>query len=106
MAGYVQNNNRNGSNSGSQVRAGSSYTQNSGAAATGKSLTPPIFSTGMFVPDREGVKALASIQVKEDVLIPAGSYISIYHNEVKKTPTSPDYRLMVKAGKLKTDKSA
>jgi hypothetical protein len=60
-----------------------------------------IFRTGLFLPDREGVAAMASVQVKEDVMIPAGSYITIYKNDEKKSDKSPDFSLVVKPGKAK-----
>jgi hypothetical protein len=60
-----------------------------------------IFRTGLFLPDREGVAAMASVQVKEDVTIPAGSYITIYKNDDKKSEKSPDFSLVVKPGKAK-----
>jgi hypothetical protein len=60
-----------------------------------------LFRTGLFVPDREGVSAMASVQVKEDVMIPAGSYITIYKNDDKKSEKSPDFSLVVKPGKQK-----
>lgn len=92
----------NGYNSGNNARRGGNFGGN--AAATGKptgaTQSTAIFSTGLFVPDREGVKAMASVQVKEEVVIPAGSYISIYHNDLKKSETSPDYRLQVRPGKM------
>jgi hypothetical protein len=66
----------------------------------------PIFSTGLFVPDAEavakGVSAMASIQVKEDITIPAGSYIAVYDNSNdRKSETSPHFRMVVKPGKQK-----
>lgn len=39
---------------------------------------PAIFQTGLFKPTKEGVKSIGSVQVKEDVTIPAGSYINLY----------------------------
>lgn len=59
-----------------------------------------IFSTGLFAPTKEGVKSLGNIQVKEDVTIPAGSYINLYDVE-KKNDKSPAFRIQVTAGKLK-----
>lgn len=103
--GYQGNNGYNKTNS-APVRGNYSARPATGDQAGDQGKSVIIFSTGLFKPDREGVKALASIQVKEDITIPAGSYISVYHNEVKKSPTSPDYRLMVKPGKLKTKVSA
>lgn len=60
-----------------------------------------ILSTGLFAPTREGVKAIGSVQLKEDVVIPAGSYVNIYENEKRDKATSPAFRLTVTAGKLK-----
>lgn len=63
-----------------------------------------IFSTGLFAPTKEGVKSLGSIQVKEDVTIPAGSYINLYTND-KKGDNMPVFRLSVTEGKLKAQRS-
>lgn len=69
-------------------------------AAAGK--VENIYATGLWA--KEGAKSLCSVQVKEDVTIPAGSYINIFQNaqEDKKSETSPDFKLTVRPGVLKT----
>lgn len=44
-----------------------------------------VLSTGLFKSE-EGKKSIASVQVKEDVMIPAGSYINLYKGENSKHP--------------------
>jgi len=60
-----------------------------------------IFSTGLFAPTKEGVKSIGSVQVKEDVTIPAGSYINLYENDKRDKETSPMFKLSVTEGKFK-----
>lgn len=61
-----------------------------------------LFSTGLFAPTKEGVKSIGSVQVKEEIVIPAGSYINLYDNTAdRKSDTSPSFRLQVTEGKLK-----
>lgn len=61
-----------------------------------------IFSTGLFAPNKEGVRSKGSVQLKEDVILPAGSYINLYENEDRKGDTSPVFKLQVTPGKLKS----
>lgn len=69
-----------------------------GAGAGGK--VENLFSTGMWV--QEKGPALASVQVREDITIPAGSYINLYDNrEDKKSEAHPDFKVTVRPGKLK-----
>lgn len=60
-----------------------------------------ILSTGLFTPTKEGVKAVGSVQLKEDVTLPAGSYINLYVNEDRKSDSSPAFKIQVTPGKLK-----
>lgn len=81
--------------------------KNAGAAApkgtTGGSATTKVenlFSTGMWV--QEKGPALASVQVKEAITIPAGAYINLYDNrDDKKSDAHPDFKVTVRPGKLK-----
>lgn len=59
-----------------------------------------VFTTGMWV--QEKGPALASVQVKEDITLLAGSYINLYDNRAsKKTEQHPDFKITVRPGKLK-----
>ena len=69
-------------------------------AATTSTAAETLFSTGLWL--QEKGPALASVQVTEDVTIPAGSYINMYDNrESKKTDKHPDFAIKVRPGKLK-----
>jgi len=93
-----QNSNRSSMNRGSSAVR----TQDTGAAAkTG--ARKAIFSTGLFSPNKEGVKAIGSVQLKEDVVIPAGSYINLYESD-SKNEKAPAFRIQVTEGKLKSAK--
>jgi hypothetical protein len=70
----------------------------SGSTSTRKSL----FQTGLFAPNKEGVKSIGSVQVKEAITIPAGSYINLYENDKRKSDASPIFNLSVTEGKLKS----
>lgn len=63
-----------------------------------------IYQTGLFKPTKEGVKSLGSIQVKEDVVIKAGSYINLYEvddkSKFKNPDNAPDFTLKITEGKL------
>ena len=72
-------------------------TKNTSAA---KGLRKKIFSTGLFAPDREGVKAIGSVQVKEDIVIPAGSYLNLYEAD-RKAEAHPVFSISVVEGSLK-----
>ncbi len=67
----------------------------------GKTPRKKLFSTGLFAPNKEGVKSLGSVQVKEDVMIPAGSYINLYENDKRTSDTSPVFNISITEGKLK-----
>ena len=70
------------------------------AAPTTGERIPPIFSTGLFRPTKEGVKSLGSVQVKEDLHIPAGSYINLYPVD-KEGENLPAFKLSITVGKKK-----
>lgn len=59
-----------------------------------------IFATGLFSPNKEGVKSVGSVQVKEDVLIPAGTYINLYAND-KVDGKGPAFKLQFTPGQVK-----
>lgn len=69
-------------------------------AAGGKPTVAAIFSTGLFAP-REGSKSIATVQLKEAVTLPAGSYINMYEAETK-VEGKPIFRLQVRPGQLKS----
>lgn len=91
--------------------SGTKYSGNKNAGApVGSTGTKPVsttakvenlFSTGLWL--QEKGPALASVQVKEDVTFPAGSYINLYQNSAdeKKTAVHPDFKITVRPGKLK-----
>lgn len=91
-----------GSNATNQVSSNVTNRTNN-LAAGARPQVEPIYSTGLFRPDPNKSKALAGIQVRETVTIPAGSFINVYEVEAdkKKSDKSPDFRLMIKPGKLK-----
>lgn len=64
-----------------------------------------LFSTGLFVKKDDAGNpvegaTLASVQIKEAVTLPAGSWINLYQNEPK-TPKHPEFSIKVNPGKLK-----
>jgi hypothetical protein len=62
-----------------------------------------LWATGLFAPHAESKSpAIGTIQVKEDVLIPAGSYINLFQNDKRSSDKSPLYRIQVRAGKLRS----
>jgi len=76
------------------------------AAVTGEkggSKTPTIFQTGLW--SKEDGKSLATVQVKEDVVIPAGSFINLYQTDPERMKeNSPQFKITVKPGSLKANK--
>lgn len=62
-----------------------------------------IFRTGLFAPTKEGVKSLGSVQLKEEVILPAGSYINLYANDDRKSDSHPVFTVSVTEGKLKSE---
>jgi hypothetical protein len=70
------------------------------ATAGGKLPRKSLYKTGLFAPNKEGVKSIGSVQVKEDVVIPAGSYINLYENDKRTSEKSPMFSLSITEGKL------
>lgn len=67
-----------------------------------------LFSTGLWT--QEGGISLASVQVRETITIPAGSYINLFQTEddyraqkMQENPDAkvPDFRMTVRPGVLK-----
>lgn len=80
-------------------------TPRTGAAVATTGKRESLFSTGLFVKKDDAGNpvegaTLASVQVKEAVTIPAGSWINLYQNEPK-TAKHPEFSIKVNAGKLK-----
>lgn len=73
------------------------------------SAAETVFKTGLWVKtDKETgevipSKSLASVQLKEAVTIPAGSYINLFQNDKRpgKEATDPDFTINVRTGTLK-----
>ena len=90
--------------SNSKSNYSSSNNSNRGAASSAQKSSGQkrevIFRTGLFAPTREGVKAIGSVQVKEDITIPAGSYLNLYESD-KKNEKSPAFNLQVTPGQMK-----
>jgi len=83
--------------------SGNANKSNTAAAAPAKQTRKTedeVFSTGLFA-GKPGSPMVASVLIKEDVTIPAGSYINLFQNEPgKKTSTgkdAPPFRLSVRA---------
>lgn len=81
-------------------RSSGSMNRGSVAQSSAKTAIKKLFSTGLFAPKKEGSKSLGSVQVKEDILIPAGSYLNLFENE-RKTDAHPVFNLSVTEGVLK-----
>lgn len=80
-------------------------TRTAGAApAAGAGKSAALWSTGLFTPRNASSKAIATVQVKEDVVLKAGSYINLYESD-KKGETSPIFRMQVRDGQLRAPKS-
>lgn len=62
-----------------------------------------VYSTGLFTPKSEKSKAIGSIMVAEDVMIPAGTWLNLYvfDGEVKEGKQAPAYRLVASEGTAK-----
>lgn len=95
-----QNNQKQSFQSNSRPASAPRSASASGSAA---STRKTVYKTGLFAPTKEGVKSLGSVQVKESVTIPAGSYINIYEAD-KKNENSPAYNLSITEGKLAVKK--
>lgn len=97
MAGYNQGNRGNFR----QPQAAGAAPARAATSTPGAVERKAIFSTGLFRPDREGVKSIGSVQVKEDTLLPAGSYINLYTVDQPKGDKSPVFKLQVTPGRKK-----
>lgn len=86
----------NGGYSGNKNRVAAKPMQSASATATGKAET--VFKTGLW--KKEGGKSLASVQVKEAITIPAGSYLNLFEND-KKNDKGPDFTISVRTGTVK-----
>lgn len=82
--------------------AASAQTQT--AAATDRPKVEALFSTGLFAPTKPGVKSMGSVQLKEDIHLPAGSYINLYTNDKKTSDKSPAYRIVATPGVVRQQK--
>lgn len=78
----------------------SSSNNKQGSTSAPKAARKSLYKTGLFAPNKEGVKSIGSVQVKEEVVIPAGSYINLYENTERKGETSPVFSLAITEGKL------
>lgn len=76
---------------------------NSGGATKRPMAAGVVLSTGLFAPDREGSKAIATVKVKEAVTIPAGSYINLYENDKKTSDKSPLFNIQVRQATKKAE---
>lgn len=76
------------------------------AGVDGQVKTEPLFKTGLWKqPEGSKSQAIATCQVKEDVHIPAGSYINLFATDLdKRTEMSPDFRITVRPGVLRPKK--
>lgn len=73
-----------------------SFQKPSNAPVQTKGPSTALLSTGLFAPDREGSKAVATVRIKEAVTIPAGSYINLYESDRSKGEKSPMFRLQIR----------
>lgn len=75
------------------------------AAVTTNKATGPaagtLFTTGLFAPLSEKSKAIGTVQIKETITIPAGSYLNLYQVDQPKNDKSPIFRMQVREGVLK-----
>ena len=86
-----------------QQNSGSFRIQSGGGNTVAKTTTTDssvLFSTGLFAPDNEKSKAMATVKIKEDLVIPAGSYINLYENEAT-SERSPKIRLQIRKASVK-----
>lgn len=101
MAGYQSNR---------QYTNNRTNTQGSSAAATDKGAAGAtareanLFQTGLWKPEKGA--ALATVQVREDLTIPAGSYINVFVvddvSRYKGNP--PSHKMTIRKGTLRTTK--
>jgi hypothetical protein len=95
-------------NSGYNPQAKASVSQGTGGVKSNSNdavKKDALFTTGIFAPHPQSKgKAIATVQLKEAVTIPAGSYINLYECEERKTDKSPLFRMQVREGVLKSGK--
>lgn len=104
MAYGQQNNNSKGGYANNRTAAPAATTAATAAAHSDKPKVEAIFSTGLFAPTKPGVRSMGSVQLKESVTIPAGSYINLYPNDKPTSDKSPAFRVVVTPGNLKAQK--
>lgn len=96
MAGY----NTGTKYSGNKNAGGPSNTEAAKGTVATTAKVENVFTTGMWL--QEKGPALASVQIKEDITLPAGAYINLYDNRAdKKSEAHPDFKVTVRPGKLK-----
>lgn len=88
--------NRGGFNSAAGSNAGKAN-----VSSPGQAPREAILTSGLFATDSTKSKAIASVQLKEAVKIPAGSYVNLYEVD-RKGDKSPVFRLQVRPGVLKS----
>lgn len=71
------------------------------AAGTTTASKEALFSTGLFAPKSDKTKSIGSVQLKEAVTLPAGSYINLYTVE-NGGENKPVFRIQVREGVLKS----
>lgn len=84
--------------------AGATPVANSTAAATTKGAGV-LYTTGLFAPRNAASKAIGTVQVKEDVILKAGSFINLYENDRTEGENKPIFRMQVREGQLKSKQS-
>jgi hypothetical protein len=73
------------------------------ASTPGKLSEGVLYSTGLFAPRNAASKAIGTVQVKEDVVLKAGSFINLYENDkVGDGENKPIFRMQVRQGTLKS----
>lgn len=88
-----------------QAKANTVAQVRSGSSDSNAVKKDALFTTGIFAPHPQSKgKAIATVQLKEAVTIPAGSYINLYECEDRKTDKSPLFRMQVREGVLKSGK--
>lgn len=96
---YGNQNNQQGNKFGNTAKPAAAVTA---PAATNAVQKPDaLFSTGLFAPTKPGVKSMGSVQLKEDLHLPAGSYINLYTNDKKTSDKSPAFRIVATVGTIR-----
>lgn len=82
---------------------GSSFSKGASSSGTvSKSKIEALVNTGLFAPEEGSPsKAIASVKLKEEVTIPAGSYINLYENDRRKKDSDPVFKLQIREAKKK-----